>query len=192
MIGHSIGTGRVSEQITAIDIQITAWLARHGITILRVGLGIVFLWFGLLKFVPGASAAEDLAGRTIEILTFGLIAPSVSLVMLACWESLIGLGLVTGRYLRATLLLLILQMLGTLTPLAFFPAETFTRFPYAPTLEGQYILKNLVLIAAGLVIGATARGGHLVCAACTETAHPAGCSEATCSPHRRADRRALV
>jgi uncharacterized membrane protein YphA (DoxX/SURF4 family) len=169
MMGQPLTTGRVAEQFTAVDVRITAWLARHGITILRVGLGIVFLWFGLLKFVPGASAAEDLAGRTIEILTFGLIAPSVSLVLLACWESVIGLGLVTGRQLRATLLLLVLQMLGTLTPLVLFPAETFTRLPYAPTLEGQYILKNVVLIGAGLVIGATARGGRFVCDGCHET-----------------------
>jgi uncharacterized membrane protein YphA (DoxX/SURF4 family) len=161
----------VSRQYTAIDIRITAWLARYGITILRVGLGLILLWFGLLKFVPGVSAAEDLAGRTIEILTFGVIEPSVSVVMLAVWESVIGLGLVTGRYLRVTLLLLILQMLGTLTPLVFFPAETFTRLPYAPTLEGQYIIKNVVLIGAGLVIGATARGGRFVCDTCPETAH---------------------
>ena len=173
MMGQPMTTGRVAEQLTAIDIQITSWLARHGIAILRVGLGIVFLWFGLLKFVPGVSAAEDLAGQTIEILTFGLIQPAASLVLLACWESLIGLGLVTGRQLRATLLLLMLQMLGTLTPLALFPAETFTHLPYAPTLEGQYILKNVVLIGAGLVIGATARGGRFVCGACSETAHRA-------------------
>ena len=171
MIGPSPTTDRVAEQFTAIDIQITAWLARHGITILRVALGIVFLWFGLLKFVPGVSAAEDLAGRTIDLLTFGLIDPSVSVVILAGWESLIGLGLMTGWQLRATLLLLVLQMLGTLTPLVLFPAETFARLPYAPTLEGQYILKNVVLIGAGLVIGATARGGRFVCDACTQPAH---------------------
>jgi len=171
MIGQPTTSDRIADQFTAIDIQITAWLARHGITILRVGLGIVFLWFGLLKFVPGVSAAEDLAGRTIEILTFGLIAPSVSIGILACWESAIGLGLITGRQLRATLLLLILQMLGTLTPLVFFPTETFTHLPYAPTLEGQYILKNVVLIGAGLVIGATARGGRFVCGSCNETTH---------------------
>jgi hypothetical protein len=51
---------------------------------------------------------------------------------------------------------------GTLTPLFFFPADTFTRFPYAPTLEGQYIIKNLVLVSAGLVLGATVRGGAVV------------------------------
>jgi uncharacterized membrane protein YphA (DoxX/SURF4 family) len=171
MMGQTVSRYRVSERFSAIDIVITTWLARHGVTILRVGLGIVFLWFGLLKFVPGISAAEDLAGRTVEILTLGAIEPRVSVVILAVWESAIGLGLVTGRYLRTTLLLLMLQMLGTLTPLVFFPAETFARLPYAPTLEGQYILKNVVLIGAGLVIGATARGGQFVCDACPESAH---------------------
>jgi len=162
MIGQPLVPNRFAELVTALDVQITTWLARHGITILRVGLGIAFLWFGLLKFVPGVSAAEDLAERTIEILTFGLVPPAVSLVLLASWECIIGLGLVTGWQLRATLFLLVAQMLGTLTPLVFFPAETFARLPYAPTLEGQYILKNVVLIAAGLVIGATARGGRFV------------------------------
>ena len=60
-----------------------------------------------------------------------------------------------------TLLLLFIQMLGTLTPLLLFPDETFTRFPYAPSLEGQYIIKNAVLIAGAIVIGATVRGGVL-------------------------------
>jgi len=58
--------------------------------------------------------------------------------------------------------LLFLQMAGTMTPLVLFPAETFVRFPYAPTLEGQYIIKNLVLISAGLVVGSTVRGGRIV------------------------------
>lgn len=169
MIGRPLASDRLVAQFTTIDIQITTWLARHGITIMRVGLGAIFLWFGLLKFVPGVSAAEDLAGRTVEILTFGLVPPAVSLLVLASWECIVGLGLVTGWQLRATLLLLVLQMLGTLTPLVFFPAETFARLPYAPTLEGQYIVKNVVLIAAGLVIGATARGGHLVSDAQTAT-----------------------
>lgn len=71
------------------------------------------------------------------------------------------MGLLFGAYLRATLFLLWLQMLGTITPLFLFPAECFTKFPYAPTLEGQYIIKNVVLISAGLVIGATVRGGRL-------------------------------
>jgi uncharacterized membrane protein YkgB len=144
-----------------LDAAITTYLARYGITVIRVGLGFIFLWFGALKFVPGMSPAEDLATRTIEHLTLGTVGPAVSLPVLATWECAIGLGLLTKRFLRATLLLLAVQMVGTAMPLILFPAETFTRFPLAPTLEGQYIIKNVVLIGAGMVIGATVRGGRL-------------------------------
>ena len=137
-------------------------MARFGIVLLRVSLGVVFLWFGALKFFPGLSPAQDLATRTIGLLTFGLIPAQVSILALAAWECLIGIGLITGISMRATLLLLFLQMLGTITPILFFPQEVFTRIPYAPTLEGQYIIKNMVLISAGLVIGATVRGGAVV------------------------------
>jgi uncharacterized membrane protein YphA (DoxX/SURF4 family) len=144
-----------------LDLSLTRWMADHGITLLRISLGIVFLWFGALKFFPGLSPAQELAGRTIQTLTFGLLAPDTAVLILAVWECLIGLGLLLGVFLRATLLLLWVQMLGTITPLFLFPLEAFTRFPIAPTLEGQYIIKNLVLISAGIVIGATVRGGGL-------------------------------
>jgi uncharacterized membrane protein YkgB len=144
-----------------IDLRVTSWMARHGVTITRIALGIVFLWFGVIKFVPGWSPAAGLATRTIDRLSFGLLQPQVSLPLLAAWETLIGLGLLSGRYLRATLALLFLQMPGTVLPLFFFPRETFIAFPQAPTLEGQYIIKNLVLVAAALVVGATVRGGRL-------------------------------
>jgi uncharacterized membrane protein YphA (DoxX/SURF4 family) len=145
-----------------LDRAITSWLARVGIVVLRLGLGLVFLWFGVLKFFPGLSPAQDLATRTIERVTLGWVGPDVSLPILAAWECLIGLGLLSGRFLRATLFLLAVQMLGAATPLLLFPAETFTQFPYAPTLEGQYIIKNVVLVGAAMVIGATVRGGALV------------------------------
>ncbi len=144
------------------DVIITDWLARFGISILRVSVGVVFLWFGALKFFPGLSSAEELATRTIETLTFGILAPSVSIVILAIWECLIGSGLLLGVALRAVLLLLMLQMLGTVTPVFLFPEEVFVHVPYAPTFEGQYIFKNIVLIAAGLVIGSTVRGGRVI------------------------------
>lgn len=137
-------------------------MAGHGVTLLRISLGLVFLWFGALKLFPGLSPAHDLAARTIERLSRGLVGPGVSVPVLAVWECLIGLGLLFGLYLRAVLLLLAAQMLGTLTPLVLFPGEVFTRVPYAPTLEGQYIIKNVVLISAAIVLGATVRGGRLV------------------------------
>ncbi|MER3554930.1 MAG: hypothetical protein C4331_11435 [Meiothermus sp.] len=156
----------MTPQLDRLDRRITRWMAHNSLLILRVCLGIVFFWFGFLKFFPGLSPAQELATRTIEVLSFGLVKPALSLPLLAGWESLIGLGLILGGregwVMRATLLLLFLQMLGTLTPLFLFPGEVFTRVPYAPTLEGQYIIKNIVLVAAGLVIGATVRGGYLI------------------------------
>lgn len=144
-----------------VDIAITGWMARNGITLLRTSLGIVFLWFGVLKFFPHQSPAEALAGKTILQLSFGHVPPSFSMPVLATWECLIGLGLLTGLAKRFTLLLLFVQMFGTLLPLFFFPHETFASVPFSPTMEGQYIIKNLVLISAGIVIGATVRGGRL-------------------------------
>ena len=149
------------EPIDRLDVRITAALARVAVPSLRIALGIVFLWFGALKFFPGASPAETLAARTIEQLTLGVVRADVALPILAAWESLIGIGLIVGRWLRGILLLLAVQMLGTFTPLVLFPAETFTTFPFAPTLEGQYIIKNLVIIGAAMVVGATVRGGGL-------------------------------
>ncbi|HTL05188.1 MAG TPA: DoxX family membrane protein [Gemmatimonadales bacterium] len=146
-------------------------MARHGVPFTRIALGIVFTWFGALKFFPELSPAVELAGRTIERLSGGRIGPPASIYLLATWEVLIGLGLLAGRLLRVTLLLLFLQMAGTLLPLVFFPRETFTHFPYAPTLEGQYIIKNLVLITAALVVGATVRGRT---ALAPSTDHPKG------------------
>ncbi|MFN4293836.1 MAG: DoxX family membrane protein [Thermoflexales bacterium] len=145
-----------------VDRRITRWMARHGITLLRIGLGVVFLWFGAIKLVPGLSPAQDLAARTIGALTFGLAPPAVSVPALAIWECLIGLGMLSGKFMRVTILLLLAQMLGTLTPLVIFPGETWTAFPIAPTLEGQYIIKNIVLVSAALVIGATVRGGYVL------------------------------
>lgn len=145
-----------------LDQHLTEWLADIGLPFLRVMLGVVFLWFGVLKFFPNLSPAQELVGRTVERLSFGMVQPDVALPILAAWECLIGLGLILGRWMRTVLVLLLAQMLGTLTPIFLFPGEVFIRVPWAPALEGQYIIKNLVLVAAALVLGATVRGGGLV------------------------------
>jgi uncharacterized membrane protein YphA (DoxX/SURF4 family) len=149
-------------QLTHFDHRVTRWMADHGISILRVSIGIIFVWFGVLKFFPGLSSAEDLASRTISLISFGLVGPEWSIPILALWETLIGVGLIFRLFLRETLLLLFLQMIGTISPIFFFPFETFSIIPFVPTLEGQYIIKNIVIISAGIVIGATVRGGRLV------------------------------
>ena len=143
-------------------------MARYGVLLLRVSLGVVFLWFGVLKFFPGLSPAQELATQTIDTLTFGLLSPTFSILVLATWECLIGIGLILGLFMRATLLLLFLQMLGAVTPLFLYPSQVFTHIPYAPTLEGQYIIKNIVLVSAGIVVGATVRGGKLLSEADTD------------------------
>ena len=140
-----------------IDPIITGWMNRYGLLLLRISVGIVFVWFGVLKFFPGVSAAQDLAIRTIELLTFGLVPEVLIINGLALWEVLIGIGLITGKFMRETLFLLFLQMIGTFTPIFLFPSEVFNQIPYAPTLEGQYIIKNIVIISAAIVLGGSLR-----------------------------------
>lgn len=139
-----------------LDRHITQWMAAYGLLIMRLGLGIVFFWFGALKLVPGLSPAEELVRNTIYF-----VDPDFFLPILALWEVAIGLGLIFGRYMRITLLLLFLQMPGTALPLLLLPDVVWTHFPYGLTLEGQYIVKNLALIGAALVLGGTVRGGRV-------------------------------
>ncbi len=146
------------ELFRSVDRQITSWMLKYGITLLRISLGVIFLWFGVLKFFPGVSEAEALAGRTVSVISFGYVPPAISLPVLAAWECAIGLGFISGKFLRITLLLLFFQMIGAFMPLVLFPAETWKYFPYAPTLVGQYIFKNLVLLGAAIVVGSTVRG----------------------------------
>lgn len=152
----------VRERFDTVDRHVTRWMATHGVTMLRCSIGLVFIWFGALKLVPGMSPADQIATDTTMKLTFGLLSEDFARLALAALELVIGFGLLTGRFLRATLLLLFLQMAGTLTPLVLFPEQIWSDFPFVLTLEGQYIVKNAVLISAGFVIGATVRGGRLV------------------------------
>ncbi|MBN1769363.1 MAG: DUF417 family protein [Prolixibacteraceae bacterium] len=140
------------------DIKITRWMANYGLMLLRISIGIVFFWFGILKYFEGLSPAEGIAVETIEVLTFHLIPEKIILYGLATWEVAIGIGLIFKLFMRETLLLLFLQMIGTFTPLFIFPGEVFHVFPISLTLEGQYIIKNIVIVSAGIVLGATVRG----------------------------------
>lgn len=147
---------RIETRIDPIDRTLTAWMAHYSIPFLRISLGIVFFWFGVLKLFPGLSPAEDLVRNTIFF-----VDPDIFVPVLALWEMAIGLGLIFGKFMRLTLLLLFLQMPGTVLPLFILPDVTWQHVPYSPTVEGQYIIKNLVLIGAGLVLGSTVRGGGI-------------------------------
>jgi uncharacterized membrane protein YkgB len=149
---------RILKNIASVESSIYDWMARNGVLLLRLSIGIIFFWFGFQKFFPGISSAEDIATRTIEVVTFGIVSHPVSMPLLAAWEVLIGLGFLTGKYLRATIVLLYLQMAGTITPLFIFPEETFFMVPFVPTIEGQYIIKNIVFITGAMIIGAYYQG----------------------------------
>ena len=151
-----------AERFDTLDAQLTHWMAIHGVTLLRWSIGTIFIWFGALKLVPGLSPADQIATDTTMALTFGLLSEDFARLGLALLELTIGIGLLTGSFLRITLLLLFAQMAGTVTPLFIFPEQIWTNFPFVLTLEGQYIMKNAVLISAGFVIGATVRGGRLI------------------------------
>lgn len=116
--------------------------------LLRISFGIVYFWFGVLKFFPSISPAEALAQDTIYNLVFGSMTKHTGLILLAIMECGIGLGFISGKYLKTTLIAAMLHMACTFAPFFYFTDLTFTKAPYAFTLVGQYIMKNIVFLAA--------------------------------------------
>ena len=115
-----------------------------------ISLAIVYIWFGALKFFPGVSPAEELAGKTIAILTGNLIPPWIGVRFLAVWEVLLGIGFIIGGWRKVILIMFLLHMIGTFTPLILLNETTFKSMPFTLTLVGQYIIKNLVYVAIGI------------------------------------------
>lgn len=134
-----------------LDRRIAGWMQAHGIQALRVSLAVVFIWFGVLKPL-NLSPASELVARTVY-----WVDPKWFVPFLGWWEVLIGVCLLVRPLVRVAILLLFLQMPGTVLPLFIVPEACWVKVPYAPTLEGQYIIKNLVLISAALVVGGTVR-----------------------------------
>ncbi|MBX9717927.1 MAG: hypothetical protein K2X36_03685, partial [Microbacteriaceae bacterium] len=132
--------------------RLVVWtMDAFGIRFARLALGVVFIWFGALKLIGELSPAYDLIAATIYWLTPEIIIPLIGL-----WEVAIGVAFLFPPLTRLALLLLIPQMPATFLPLVLLPAVTFTVVPWGLTLEGQYIVKNLVIIACALIIGGTA------------------------------------
>lgn len=148
-----------THSIDRIDARIAATMRALGEPTLRIGLGVVFVWFGVLKPL-GVSPAADLVARTV----YWGVDPAWFIPVLGWWEVLIGICLIDpgkwfglGRWMtRAGILLMFLQMPGTFLPLVVLPEVSWQR-PLVPTLEGQYIIKNLVLIGAALYVGGRVR-----------------------------------
>ncbi|GGT08838.1 hypothetical protein GCM10010156_77220 [Planobispora rosea] len=138
---------------------LASWLTRHSIDVLRVSLGLVFVAFGTLKFFPGVSPAEELSVATLEALSLGTVSGYPAQLVIACMEVFIGLTLVTGKLLKTGLTVMAGALAGFFAPYVLFFTDLF---PGAPTLEAQYIFKDIVLAAAAMVIAARALGASLV------------------------------
>jgi uncharacterized membrane protein YkgB len=137
-----------------MDQKIVRFMSSYATLIIRISLGIVFVWFGLLKVV-GISPVFDLASQVVYWLPPELFVP-----FLGVWEIAIGVGLLLGKALRVILALLFLQLAGTFLVLLIMPEAAFQEGnPLFLTTEGEFVIKNLVLIAAGLAVGGTVRYG---------------------------------
>ena len=139
------------EQFDELDDTIAAQMDRWSIPVLRVAIAVVFIWFGALK-VFGISPAGELVASTVYI-----VDPATFVPILGIWEVVIGICLLYRPLIRVGIFLLFLQLPGTFLPIVLLPEVVFTAFPYGLTVEGQYIIKNLVIIGAALGIGGTVR-----------------------------------
>lgn len=144
IFADKIGYGDVFERI---DSRISAWMQTWSLPVVRSAIGVVFIWFGALKVI-GISPARELVEKTVYFFP-----PEIFVPILGVWEVLIGLSFFYRPLIRLGILLLFLQVPGTFLPMILFPDVVFTVFPYGLTVEGQYIIKNLVIIGAALVLG---------------------------------------
>ncbi len=136
----------MKEKYLEIERKVSLYLKKRSIVCLRYAMGIIFFWFGLLK-VMGISPAEEIVFHATHWFNgYNFF------VFVGVWEMVIGLCLFIKRFNRIGLWLLFLLFPGLFLPLFLTPEGIFTIIPYGLTLEGQYIFKNLVLVAAGLVL----------------------------------------
>lgn len=141
-----------------LDQRIAGVMARVGVPALRMSLAVIFIWFGLLKPL-GLSPAGPLVEATVAWMP--LLTAKQWVGVIGWWEVLIGVTFLFTPTLRVAIALLALQMTGTFLPLVMLPHVTFQQglYPFVPTIEGQYIIKNLLIISAALVVGGTVRSG---------------------------------
>ncbi len=126
--------------------------------LLSISIGLIYLWFGALKLFPNLSPAEGLAGETIELITFDIISGDVARILLAIIEVLIGIGLIIEFKQKLIVKVALCHMVCTFIPLFAFPEVSFAQAPFAFTIVGQYIMKNLIIIVALLMLLPTKNG----------------------------------
>ena len=132
-----------------VEGRAVGWARRYGPSLLRVSFGIVFVWFGVSK-VLGTSPADQLIGGTVPVIPTGVFVPFLGVLQIA-----IGACFLLRRLLRFGLLLFFLHLPGTMLPLFLQTDLTFGEGPLDPTIEGQFVVKNLILASAALVLAGT-------------------------------------
>ncbi len=134
-----------------LDRHIAEWMERYGHMLHRVSMGGMFVWLGLLK-QAGLKTTTSLLAHTIY---WG--PPDVIVPLLGWWEVAIGICLLVRPFIRMALLLLLVRLPGTLLALILLPEICFEHMPFAPTPEGQYLIKDMILFTAAIVVGGTVR-----------------------------------
>jgi uncharacterized membrane protein YkgB len=138
------------DRLHTLDSRVSAFFRRWGVPALRVSLAVVFIWFGALK-VFGVTPVTELVANTVYWFDPDWVVPALGVV-----EIVVGLGLLFQVAMRAVLGLFFLQMIGTFLVFVLQPEVAFQDGnPLLLTVEGEFVLKNLVLIAAGMVIAGT-------------------------------------
>lgn len=140
---------RIIVALKSVEEQGIAWLKSHSLMFFRLSIGAIYFIFGVLKFFPNYSPAEQLAIDTIQLISFGLLSGLPALWLLAAMETIIGIGLISSFKIRPFVYAALGHMLCTFLPLALLPAYAFT--DTSLSLIGQYIFKNLVIISGLLV-----------------------------------------
>ncbi|MGB5318006.1 doxx family protein [Eudoraea sp.] len=134
------------------ELVIGYWRKRNKFHFVPFSIGVVYLWFGALKFFSGLSPAEELAKSTIDKLTLGLLPAEFSIVLLAFWETLIGVLLIANILEKPALKMALVHITLTFSPFLFFSEALFAEAPFALTLLGQYIIKNVIILGVLLVL----------------------------------------
>jgi uncharacterized membrane protein YkgB len=144
----------MKQKIEHWDERIIAFFRRTYIPAARVALFVVFFWFGFLK-LTGASPAGELA-EALTVKTTGLDWFDVSFKALALLECAIGVLFLIPKAVRVVIPLLFIHMAVVCAPLVLVPELTWQSF-LVPTLEGQYIIKNVVIVALAFGVAANTK-----------------------------------
>lgn len=155
-VADKVVTANTGTLETTKDVQETVRVADAvpppPTTFLRLAAGFVYFYFGFLKFFPNLSPAELLSGQTLMRLSLGSLDAHTVVWWLAVVECIIGLSFLFNAFMKWVFFLFLIHQAGTFLPLFLLPEITFKIAPFAPTLEGQYIFKNLISVAAGWTV----------------------------------------